>query len=445
MRRSKTVKRKKYILNTLFVATALLCFDANASYVFKNFAEKRLNSIVPEGMKLEIGSIRGGFFGNIVSEDVRISSRNNKRSFTIKHVEINYKLWYALAEKLHFLEKFRSDEKVILIFGNKKDDIIKGFVEFYGEGKIIDVIGSVKINGYQDIAVKGVINVEGSSVFKLFTKEGSIDLNIEKKTDGLMLTSKIKHIKVHEVDIISECSAFLSITEEGKILSEIDVSNLIINYIPLEKNFEISLEYDKENNMLNILRFASSDEEMRGHGNVQLYSPNNVFLKWEIDDMNLARQFSSNDIKTKIGGVMNGDFMLEGPIKDINFSAHADIQNGYYEDTHFDSAIFNLKGKGSVVELNDSRVIKEKGYMKFVGEIDLSKMGSDDAFRNFSIEPGENFFIWEGWSFTKEYKDSSVKAEKSLSDELNVSFKAYADGDEEQENHFLGVEHKVKF
>ena len=445
MRRSKTVKRKKYILNTLFVATALLCFDANASYVFKSFAEKRLNSIVPEGIKLEIGSIRGGFFSNIVSEDVSVFSEKNKRSFTIKHVEINYKLWYALAEKLHFLERFKSDEKIILIFGNKKDDIVKGFIEFYGEDKIVDVIGSVKVNGYQDIAIRGAINLEGSSVLKLLTKEGSVDLKIEKKTNGLMLTSKITHIKVHKVDIIGECEALLNITEEGKILSEIDINNLIMNYIPLEKDFKISLEYDKEKNVLNILRFISSDEEIKGHGNFELSNLHNVFLKWEINDMNLARQFSSNDVKVKVGGVMNGNFMLKGPIEDMNLSAHADIQNGYYENTQFDSAIFNLTGKGQIIEFNDSRVIKEKGYMRLEGEIDLSKLGSNDAFSNFSIEPGENFFIWEGWSFTKEYEDSSVRAEKPLSDELNVSFKAYTDDDEEQENHFLGVEHKVKF
>jgi hypothetical protein len=445
MRRSKTIKRKKYILNTLFVATALLFFDANASYVFKNFAENKLNSIAPEGIKLEIGSIKGGFLRNIVSEDVRISSEQYKRSFTIKHMEINYKLWYALANKLYFLEKFKSNEKIVLIFGNRKDDFIKGFIEFHGEGKSKDIIGNIKVNGYQDIALKGNIDQEGYSVFKLITKEGSIDIAAENKEDGLLLTSKINHIKANKVDIVGECIAFLRFIDGGKITCDLEVNSLIINYMPLSKDFKASLEYDKEDNVLHILKFISSDEEIKGHGSIELSQPNNVFLKWNIEDMNMARQVSSDNIKAKIGGIMNGNFMLKGPIEDINLSAHADIQNGYYENTQCDSAIFNLTGKGPIVEFNDSRLIKEKGYMKLVGEIDLSKLGSNDAFRNFSIEPGENFFIWEGWSFTKAYEDSSVKAEKPLSDELNVSFKAYTNNKEEQEKHFLGVEHKVKF
>ena len=107
--------------------------------------------------------------------------------------------------------------------------------------------------------------------------------------------------------------------------------------------------------------------------------------------------------------------------------------------------MLNMKGEGPVVSIDDSRIRKEGGYIILDGTIDFSKLRDGKAFDGINYGPGENFFVWEGWSVSKNYGTKSVTAEKILDKETTINFKAYSEETPTGEEHFLGVEHRIKF
>ena len=443
MKRIKKIRRRNiYILNAVFVASTLLFYEANAGLFIKNFAEKQFTNVFPKGTRVEIGAVKGGILRNLVSEDIKILSKENKPTFTIKRMEINYRLWHSLLSKIPALSDIRGEDKVILFLGGKKEDLLNGFIEMKRVKERIYAKGYISINGDERIFTKGIIEKDGSFKLKLIQGKGTVDITLDKGLDKTLISLKANHIKVHGIDFIGEVNASLASSGEKDI--NVVFKNLIINYIPFDKELKASLRYNKLKNTLDVIRFVVGTE-IRGNGHIELKSPYKTFLKWTINDLDLAEYGTSYEGKTHVSGIMNGEFMLRGPLKKLNFTAHFDAQKGSYADLNFDSAIFNLKGEYPIITLEDSRVIKEGGHIKLDGDINLSKIKDDKAFENFSMEPGENFFVWEGWSVSKEKKDSSVTAEKSVSEELNVSFKASSNDIEKEEEHFLGLEHKVKF
>jgi len=149
------------------------------------------------------------------------------------------------------------------------------------------------------------------------------------------------------------------------------------------------------------------------------------------------------------GECFGGKFTLKGPLKEARFLAHFDVQDGNVNGLKFDSIIANLEGKGPIISVaDDSRIIKEDGYMGLGGTIDLSKLKEKKAFDRITLGPGENFFVWEGWNVTQACEKPSMVAEKYLDEDFSLSFKSYTEDKEkeaEEEKYFFGVEHKVKF
>jgi len=443
MKRIKKIRRRNiYILNAVFIASTLLFYEANADLFIKNFAEKQFASVFPKGTQVEIGAIKGGILRNLVSEDVKILSKENKPTYTIKRMEINFRLWHSLLSKIPAFSDIKGEDKVMLFLGGKKEDLLNGFVELRRIKERIYAKGYISVNGDEKIFARGIIEKDGSFKFKLLQGKGTVEITLEKKSDKTSINLKANHIKIHGVDFIGEANANFATSGEKNI--NVVFKNLIINYFPFYKELKASLRYDELKNTLDVIKFVVGGE-IQGNGHIELKAPYKTFLKWTINNLDLAEYGTSYEGKTQVSGIMNGEFMLSGPLKKLNFTAHFDTQNGSYADLNFDSAIFNLKGEYPIITLEDSRVIKESGHIKLEGDIDISKIKDDKAFENFSMEPGERFFVWEGWSVSKEKEDLSVTAEKSVSEELNISFKASSNDIEKEEEHFLGLEHKVKF
>ena len=173
--------------------------------------------------------------------------------------------------------------------------------------------------------------------------------------------------------------------------------------------------------------------------------PYHMFLNMSIINLPLEDYFVAQKPDETVSGTMNGTFTLKGPIRTAILAGHFDVQKGILGTLRFDSIIINLKGKGPVVSLYDSRIRKEDGYIILDGEADLSKLKEKKAFKSVFLGPGNNFFVWDGWSVTKANNDSSVSAEKFIEEDFKVSFKARTKDKESEEERFFGVEHKTKF
>ena len=222
---------------------------------------------------------------------------------------------------------------------------------------------------------------------------------------------------------------------------------MIINYTPFNKTIKIFASYDRPKDMFNIIEFRV-DDDIKGSGYVRPGQSHYVFLKWAVTDLVLEDYFAAKGNEERISGMMNGNFTLKGPIEEAELSAHIAIQDGTIGDLKFDSIIANLKGKGPLISIDDSRILKDGGHIMLGGTLDLSKLKEQKAFDGITFDVKENFFVWKGWSAMQASEDLSVKAEKSLGGDENLalSFKSHMKKNAQQEEkHFLGVESRLKF
>ena len=438
------VRKNVRILGALFFASAILFYETHANVFLKEFAEKRLGNLLPAGTRVAIGNIEGGFFGNLVSEDVKIYSQE-KPVFDIQRIEIDHRLWHPVLGKIPFFAGRFQTKEVMVFVGGKKDDLLNGFFRIEKQDKRLDVTGYLNFGGKEKFAVKGTIEEEKPSRFRITPKKGHVDLEITKSEGGnFTIDGDIRHVKINDIDFIGKCSAHINSEKEGKTCAQVTFKGIIIDYTPFGKAAEISLWYDKRKEMLVISEFKVNDE-IKGHGNIRLASPGYLFLKWKVINLALGDYFNNKNTGESVSGVMNGDFTLKGPPEEPELSAHLDIQEGNFGTVRFHTAIGNLKGKGSLVTIFDSVVFTKSGNFEISGTVDLARLKDKGAFNSITLESKDNFFMWEGWSVKKEAEDASVKAEKFVENDISVSFKAETEDDESEEERFVGVERKVKF
>lgn len=376
MRHLRSIKRRDtYILNALFLTSIFLFHQTHANIFFKEFTERQLEKVFPEGTSVNISGIEAGIFKNFISGDTHILSL---------------------------------------------------------------------LEGVQD-----------SSSIHIALDKGELDLQIEREANRFEISGKANHVnpvrwfpsngvKLPDTDIIGRLSASIDKNTPESIDIYLAFRDLIINYKPFDKTAEIFLSYDIGKDTLNITKIRIGDE-IEGSGHVRLAEPNYVFLKWTITNLDLESYSAFHGGKNNISGTMFGTLTLKGPIKEPFIHGHLDVQAGSWDGFKFDSFMASLKGKYPVISICDSRIYKEGGYMSMDGEADFSKLKGRKAFDGVSLEAGDNFFVWDQWSIMKKSEDLSVKAEKSLDEEFDLTFKAYKEDELSEEGHFLGVEHKVKF
>lgn len=448
MRRARYVKRRKTaVLNTLFLASMLLFYETHGGVFLRDFAVREVSKFLPEGSTVSIGAIEGGIFKNLVTENVRVYAEGKAPVFEMERMEIKYRLWYPLLKRIPGLNHLSEERKIIIFVGKEKKDLLKGFLEIEGTSEELDVSGYLGGAGKDTLFIKGVVNTKAPSHLRVTKKKGFIDLDVEKKKDLFLISGRINHMKLAEIDIVGEFVATVRTKNKNLIDTRLAFKNLIINYAPFKSDVEIFSSYDKEKEMFDISKFRIGDD-LEGSGYAQARDPYYVFLKWNVTDLAIEDYYKPKEPKKSASGLINGTFSLKGPISEAEFQGHADVQNGSMGTIRFDSIIANLKGKGPVISIYDTRILKEGGYMTLEGDIDLSKIGEDKMFEGVSFSPGENFFIWDQWSVKKETGDSSlVKMEKALDkgEEFRLSFKSKPEKIKSEKEDFLGVEHKVKF
>ena len=444
MRRLKNIRRRKAIvLNTLLLASALLFYETHTTLFFREFTETQLENMFSEDAKVKIGKIEGGVFRNIMAEDVSITPKEGQEPIVIERIEVAYRFWYPLLRRIPKLSQHFNERKVIVFLG-KKEDFLSGFLKISGTSNKLNVSGYIGKDKESRLFVEGLIEKGKPYHFELKKKEGTVFCDIEEKEKGFLITAKINHMKFQSTDYIGEMRATIDTSNKNFILSRIFFEDMIINYEPFNKKVEFVLSYNTEKEMLNITSFRIGNE-LEGYGHVRLGEPRYMFLKLAINNFKLEDFFKSEKPEERVSGTMNGNFTFKGPISEVGLLAHFDIQEGYLGETKFDSIIGNLIGAGPLVQIHDTRLRKEGGYILIGGYIDFKKWAEGKAFDTVTYGPDKNFFVWEGWSVIREEGQSGVKAEKVLDEDFSVSFKSETDEERMEEKHFLGVERKVKF
>lgn len=352
--------------------------------------KKRLEEMLPEGTRLSVGSIKGGVFGNLVSEDISIFSGSEAPLFNVGKIELEYRLWHPFISRIPNLPDMRV------------------------------------------------------SRFRINCRDGTVDLNVGRKGEKFIIRGGINHVKIYGIDIVSSVTAHMDVNGKEPAAISLVFKDMVINYKPFDREVYIFLSYDKAKDVIDVTRFGIKGE-LEGYGSVRLTPQNHIFLKWAIRDLALKEYFLPSDGKLKVNGVLNGNFTLKGPLREARLSAHLNVQGGNFGDFRFDSIIANLVGEGPVIQIHETRISKKDGYMTLSGEVDLRKLRDKKPFEKVSLKTEDNLFFWQDWSVSKKNESSLVEAEKFLDKDFKLSFKARTENANSEEEHFLGVKHEVKF
>ena len=346
MRQARSIRRKKiYFLNILVLTTTFFFYGPHPNALFKKFTEWQVEKLLPKGARVDIGTIHGGIFKNIVSEDVRILLRPEAPALEVGKVELDYRLWYPLIGK----------------------------------------IPTVPEDGIHELSITN--------------GKGAIDLVIKKENGKFTVTGRFNHINpfiylssekeaFHDVDLIGEYSASIHPNNGSLASAHIIFKNMIINYTPFEKDIEVFTSYERRNGILKITRFKVASD-IEGYGHIMLNAPRRVFVRCTINDLMLEEYVPRKKIgnaNVSIKGTMNGNFTLEGPLEDVRLLAHLNINEGNFDDFKFDSITASLEGEDSVIRVRECKIRKTDGYFKVSGEVDMRRIDEKDAFSMILLE-----------------------------------------------------------
>lgn len=332
MRKSKFVRRRNiYFVSFLFIASLFCTYETHSGMFFKKLAVQALAKALPENTRVDISSVKGGIFKNLVSENVRIFPWPDEMPLNIEKIELNYRLWYPLFGKVPTLP----------------------------EGKFLITQG-----------------------------KGFIELEILKEEGKVIIKDKINHIKFHGIDFIARCNATIDGIDKSSVNIHVVLKDMIIDYMPFRKDIEIFATFDKAKDTFNITGFRMGGD-IKGHGFMRVKAPKYLFLTWAITDLIAEEYLALKNIKEDVKGKINGSFTIEGLLKELRLSGHVDIQEGNFGNFKFNSIIGNLKGKGPFVTIYDTRIFQADGYFTLKGDVDLRKLKDKDAFDGISFEEGE--------------------------------------------------------
>jgi len=488
-------------LYLLFSVSVFFALDVYSSSASRTIVEKKFNSFFPEGVTINIGRLEGGISKDIVASDLRISHANLEKPIQLERVEFPYRFWYPLLKNIKGLSPIKRKGKMKIFF-EKTNPFINGFISLDGSFDNLLVLAYVSLLGDkinhalngnivrirdslylldmkldEDINMRGLTDFKAKNAsFEITKNKQQVLLKISKKGGSqIIVNAGLKHLDLEGVDVVGEVRCVIGMKEDA-VPFVMTFKNMIVNYSPF-KDIEIKGKFLRKRNLIDVKSIRVGDKEneriIEGYAKIGLY--HNPYLSMHLLVKGLLlEEFILTKYDEKIAsGLMKGEVIIKGPLKELKSRAHIDVRDGRIMDLEFQSLIATLKGNGKLVVL-DGCIVKEGGRLLLGGEIDFGLFSSGKAFDKMKMESSQNMAVWEGWEISKRFETSKIQAKKKVAKDITFSFDAYsgenlfdsysADDKESeigveyklQENEsfkmkfkdresFVGLEHKVRF
>ncbi len=111
--------RKIRLALVMLALAAFYFFSVYNPHYIKGFAEDKVEDFLGHRLSVDIGNISGGIVNDMTLRDVTfISGEGEKgKTFKIERMEISYRIWWGILEKLGLLsEKERSLKHIGVFF-----------------------------------------------------------------------------------------------------------------------------------------------------------------------------------------------------------------------------------------------------------------------------------------------------------------------------------------
>ncbi len=496
-------KRKYRLVAVVLVLAGLYVADSKEAFWANRIARDQVANFLGNKFSVTIGDVRGGIFRDMILEDVTFRSGENisDKVFTVDRMEISYRLWKVLLNKINFrgAEKEPAPE-YITVFFSEKNPFVRGFISLYRYADKVDVRGIISPVLFDDQAKRGI---KGSFIKQpdgkytcdlLWDGNAKIEGVLSGEEKCLELTVKDIQDKKGDAKVRAEVNS----DKEVKVYSRLDkfdfygteiigdfwityndvempefsfkAENLVINKNPFW-NLDAKGSFTNDRKVF-VLKEANWGNGFKLKSKVGLESPYTTNLQLAMENVQLeevAGLFENSNINLK--GVLSGELSVEGPIEKAKVKGRLFVKDGVLGPMEFNSLFATLGGKLPVVKIKDARAIKDGGQIIIGGEMDFSKKTAGEIFGKVIMETDNKVAVWEGWQIEKKDNNNVVEASREritlrtlmeeqdinkdiksgMSTQKEVELKYKIDDDYsikmevEEEKDFIGVERKVSF
>lgn len=430
MRNIRARRRFKALLIILLAVSFIAFFESRIEAFapqFKVLAEGKIEDAFNKEIDISIGMLDGGIIRPFTLHNVTILKREGKRSLgtvRIDNITSNYRIWSFLFPKfissepyitIDFFIRELEVSGFIVLKGIKEDASVNGYLRLFN-GKRIDVAGNIK-NGMANIILK--------------PDEGLIKVEVNFAAEGILLLKIIaSHIKWQHFDITGEATIKNVAGEDFE--GEVEAKNLVLNYKPFD-DIKAVYRISKETIEIQNLDLGRA---CYINGRFGLKEPHLVDAVAVTDNVILDQILAVFNPRyaSFLQGTMNSKWELKGPVRRLKSKVHLEIRKGRITDMKFEFLSADLKGDGSIITIDDSRITRESGSFVIAGYMDLARIGKDSLFENFKITDGENTILWDGYDTAKWQDVREFRMKKKIADDIDIGFKKFVNDEKVDES-----------
>jgi len=493
-------RKRVLVLTVVLASLSFVCFQR--SHLVRHFAEDKVSEFMGQKLTVKIGEITGGMRRDMTLQNVTFISGKGEEGkvFTLERMEISYRIWKVFLEKLGFLRKGDSSLKYVGVYFSEENPFVRGFIKLHRYPDRIELIGHISLvlfgeetkrgvkgtfvkgdDGRYDcdmlwdgrIKIAGALAPSGREIELGFTpvegKRGTVKLigSIDENRK-LSIYSRLDKVNVLGQEVIGDI--WISYRDSEVPLFSIKAENLVVNKRPF-------WDFSAEGGFIAVdrtifIKDMKWGEGFQLEGKIDTYDPYEVRIKMSLENVDIKEVAEMLGSRPGLfSGISDGEVDLQGPASIADVKGRLHIGEGVLGPMSFRSVSAALEGKLPVIRIVDSRVLKDGGQILVSGEMDFSRFRDNKVFEGVIFETDNKVAVWEEWQILKEENSHVVEATKdkvtistSMEDEnLHEESDTEESGQKEiglkykldtsnslkvemdEDNDFLGVEHKIEF
>ena len=417
--------RKKRLLAVAMGLSVVYFLGFSQMHWVRDYATRKVEDFMGDKLTVEIGSINGGLFWDMTLQDVAFYAKGDQEDkvFRLERMEISYRIWSAILEKLGLARGQEHTLKYIGMYFSRENPFLRGFLKLYSYPDRIEIVGHVspllfgkeRRRGVKGVFMKredssydcdllwdgklkvtGILAPQNRELSLEFTpledRKGLVKISgAIEETGDIRVYSRLDKVSVLGPEIIGDF--WLDYRDSELPEFSVRCENLLVNKMPLW-DFKAKARFDPRDKTV-FLDEVAWGKGIIFQGKVAAKEPYPADIKL------LFKSLQLEDVTEMFGraneplsGKVDGEIVFIGPLKEARVDGRLYIAEGIMGEMQFKSVFASLKGKLPVVRVVDARAVKECGNIIIAGEMDFSKFREGKTFEGVLFDTDNKVAVW---------------------------------------------------